>query len=160
MVSPIQAVLAKLPDAKRTPQGWRAKCPGHKDTNPSLDVAEGDDGRVLLTCRAGCDSARVVDGMGLGLKNLFPPREPRRQQPTIYQIKDAQGQVIAEHVRVDYPDIPKSDPTHKKLFWKRDGTNGLKGLPVESLPLYGSELLGSRPGEVWLTEGEPPADAR
>ena len=91
-MSPIQAVLAKLPDAKRTPQGWRAKCPGHKDTNPSLDVAEGDDGRVLLTCRAGCDSARVVDGMGLGLKNLFPPREPRRQQPTIYQIKDAQGQ--------------------------------------------------------------------
>ena len=35
----------------------------------------------------------------------------------------------------------------------------MKGLPVESLPLYGSELLGSRLGEVWLTEGEPPADA-
>lgn len=31
-----------------------ARCPAHDDRNPSLSIADGDDGRLLLYCHAGC----------------------------------------------------------------------------------------------------------
>jgi hypothetical protein len=156
VVSPIERVLAKLPDAKKTAKGWTARCPGHKDTNPSLDVAVGEDGAVLIVCRAGCDTARIVAGMDLELRDLFVQREKVERE---FHVRDAEGRIVATHVRIDYPDLPKSDPKHKAVFWKRDGTSGLKGLPVEALPLYGSELLREREGEVWIAEGETAAEA-
>jgi hypothetical protein len=48
-----------------------SQCPNHDDRRPSLSVTEGDDGRVLLHCHAGCDPADVVRALGLELKDLF-----------------------------------------------------------------------------------------
>ena len=31
-----------------------ARCPGHDDATPSLSIADGDEGRLLLQCFAGC----------------------------------------------------------------------------------------------------------
>lgn len=71
-MTPLQHILEKLPDAKRNGQGWRACCPAHDDHNPSLDLQEGDDGRVLLICRAGCRTQDVVAAMGMTMADLFP----------------------------------------------------------------------------------------
>lgn len=65
-------ILNRLEDVK--PLGtdkWTALCPGHADTNPSLAVARGDDGRVLLKCWAGCAASEIVDGIGITLADLF-----------------------------------------------------------------------------------------
>jgi putative DNA primase/helicase len=48
--------------------GWKCRCPAHDDTEPSLSVSVGHDGRTLLTCHAGCefdDITRELEHRGL-----------------------------------------------------------------------------------------------
>ena len=40
--------------------GWMARCPAHHDRKPSLSINDGDDGKVLVHCHAGCDQRRVL----------------------------------------------------------------------------------------------------
>ena len=70
---PIEQVLALLENVRPGTAGWTALCPAHGDRNPSLSVAEGRDGRVLLFCFCGCDISDIVDAIGLELCDLFPP---------------------------------------------------------------------------------------
>lgn len=54
--------------AVRSGSGWVARCPAHDDRRPSLSINEGEDGRVLVRCHAGCDQSAVIDALkGLGL---------------------------------------------------------------------------------------------
>jgi len=57
---PVQAVLDKLPSAKPAGDGWQTRCPAHEDRTPSLSIAEGDGGRVLVKCFAGCSAEAIV----------------------------------------------------------------------------------------------------
>jgi hypothetical protein len=68
---------------KRERGGWAATCPNHPDKRPSLRIAEGGDGRVLLACRAGCRTPDVVMAAGLRLVDLFAsaPVTPQRKRP-------------------------------------------------------------------------------
>lgn len=61
--------------AERRGLGWIARCPAHDDNNPSLAIGEGEDGRVLLKCHAGCEIERILDVLNLQTRDLFPPRE-------------------------------------------------------------------------------------
>jgi hypothetical protein len=77
---------------------------------------------------------------------------------TVYGIRDAAGELIAEHVRVDWPD------GSKRLYWRLPGgdpRDGLGGLGTPDLPLYGSEYLGGYAigATVLLVEGEKARDA-
>lgn len=49
-----------LAKPKRTPTGWKACCPAHEDKDPSLFLADGEDGGVALRCYAGCDYQDIV----------------------------------------------------------------------------------------------------
>lgn len=55
----------------RGPNKWSAKCPSHADRSPSLSVKEGDDGRVLLHCFAGCTVDEITGALGLRVSALF-----------------------------------------------------------------------------------------
>ena len=45
-----------------------ARCPAHEDRDPSLSLRDGDDGRLLVKCHAGCDGRDVLAALrGLGL---------------------------------------------------------------------------------------------
>jgi hypothetical protein len=59
---------------RRSGRGWVAKCPAHADRSPSLSIAEGDEGRTLVRCFAGCDVTDVLAAIGLSLADLFPER--------------------------------------------------------------------------------------
>ena len=72
MSSPLELVLSKLPDSKRCGKRWQALCPAHDDRNPSLAVAEGSDGRVLLKCHAGCTVEAICAALGLRVADLMP----------------------------------------------------------------------------------------
>jgi len=72
---PIGRVLVQLTDVRQSPsdpQQWRACCPAHPDTRPSLSVSETSNGTVLLWCHAGCAVERIVDSLGLEMRDLFP----------------------------------------------------------------------------------------
>jgi hypothetical protein len=51
---------------------WIARCPVHPDRSPSLSIAAGRDGRVLVRCWVGCDLTAVLKSAGLSMSNLFP----------------------------------------------------------------------------------------
>ncbi len=72
----IQEFIALLKDVKQSGNGFMAKCPAHDDQEGSLAISEGDDGRILLNCFAGCETKNVVAAMGLGMKDLFPNNKP------------------------------------------------------------------------------------
>lgn len=84
--APLEVLLSKLSQVKRTRTGWSACCPAHEDRRPSLSVALGDDGRVLLYCQAGCEFNEICAALGItpgslfadGEVSLFPkPAKPR-----------------------------------------------------------------------------------
>ena len=70
-MTPMETVLEKLPDAKRSGKGWKARCPAHDDGDPSLSIHAGDDGRALLKCHGGCSTAAVCNALGVSMNELF-----------------------------------------------------------------------------------------
>ena len=73
--SPIEKLLSMLPEARETGTGWASLCPAHDDQNPSLSIAEAEDGTVLLNCFAGCAPEDILAAIGLGMADLFLPRK-------------------------------------------------------------------------------------
>jgi putative DNA primase/helicase len=107
---------------RRNGNGWLVRCPcpnhgkGRGDRFPSLTVADGDDGRLLLRCFAGCDFVDILDELkhrGLvsatqpvPTKNRFTPSLHRFVEPspdvgalTIWQATvEAQATVVDEYL--------------------------------------------------------------
>jgi hypothetical protein len=92
---PIERVLDRLNSVKSHNGYYTTLCPAHDDRKPSLSVSEGDDGRVLIKCHAGCSTEDVVSSIGLRMSDLFehhrnggagrgalvPPGNPATAQP-------------------------------------------------------------------------------
>jgi hypothetical protein len=146
----IDVVVARLKalglDPKEMPSGWQARCPCHDDTDPSLSVNV-EKGKLLLFCHAGCKYKDIVAKLGLS-----PSKGKPGEKRTTYEIRDVNGEVVAVHVRIDSPDGKKHMP-----WYGPDGEQKLD-VRLESLPLFGSELLAKRPDDpVIVTEGEKAA---
>jgi hypothetical protein len=62
----------------RAGEGWTARCPAHEDRRASLSVNEGDDGRALIFCFAGCALEQITTALGLSVRDLFPAGEGGR----------------------------------------------------------------------------------
>lgn len=50
---------------------WRAHCPGHADTLPSLFIREDSAGRVQIRCLAGCKRRDILRALGLSRQSLL-----------------------------------------------------------------------------------------
>jgi hypothetical protein len=71
-LSPVEKVLDRLEDYKEHRGEFRARCPAHNgNSDNSLSIKEGDDGRALLICRADCDLKDIVGALDLGVVDLF-----------------------------------------------------------------------------------------
>src|SRR5215217_2908465 len=71
-MKPLDRALEHLKGVKAHNGYYMALCPAHGDRDPSLSVREGEDGRVLLKCFAGCAFDEMVTAMGLEAKDLYP----------------------------------------------------------------------------------------
>lgn len=68
----IDNILRKLDKVKKSHRGYKACCPVHNDKNPSMTVAETDDGKVLIHCfSCGARGTDVVEALGLPTSELF-----------------------------------------------------------------------------------------
>ncbi len=68
----LEQILGLLDGVQKRGRGYLARCPAHDDRHPSLSIGEGDDGRVLLRCWAGCETKAVLEALGLSWSDLFP----------------------------------------------------------------------------------------
>lgn len=179
-MTPLEKVLSRFPEARKGSNGWTACCPAHKDRNPSLSIDEGNDGRALLHCHAGCSVNDVCRAKGLTLADLMPIRaggalsasgghrhgagfpsadavirqlEKRhgpRSQEWAYY--DDEGIHVGSMIRWNKPDGKVIRPV-----CRRDGQWQFGGMPAPR-PLY--RLTEVKAADlVVVTEGEKAADA-
>ncbi|AGT08120.1 DUF7146 domain-containing protein [Paracoccus aminophilus] len=74
-----------------------ACCPAHGDTRPSLTLADADDGRLLLSCKAGCAFLSILDAIkGRGL--LGGDYRPQPLDPAELSRRKAQAKAEAAKV--------------------------------------------------------------
>ena len=73
-MNPLELLLSKLDRVTKSGTGWSARCPAHDDGRASLTVTAGDDGRALVLCFVGCPVEAVTAAAGLGVSDLFPPK--------------------------------------------------------------------------------------
>lgn len=151
----IDEILAKFPDAKRNGQGWKAKCPAHEDSNPSLSISEGDNGATLLKCHAGCQTDAVCRAVGIGLADLFAKKPSSRKGGfnivTSYDYVDEGGKLIYQVCRL----APKGFRQRRPDATAPDGwTWKTAGVPrvLFRLPELIAAVADGRP--VYVAEGE------
>ena len=182
-------VLGRLEGVRRSGDGWAAKCPAHSDRHASLSVSEGDNGRPLLFCHAGCTFEAIAAAVGMGRGDFAPmPDAPRAPKPTNVEA----GELVAP-IPDDAPPMPAHSahgrpaatwtyhdesgaPTfHVGRFDHADGTKDVLPLTLwrkdgalrwqwkgyhKPRPLYGLHRLAARPdAPVLVVEGEKAADA-
>jgi hypothetical protein len=70
----VEQLLSRLARVKGRNGSWTACCPAHDDKGPSLAVKEGEDGRILMHCFAGCNVSDVLGALGMDMNDLFPPK--------------------------------------------------------------------------------------
>ncbi len=81
MTEPIDLLLPRLDKVKPAGAGkWKACCPAHSDRDPSLSIAEAENGKILLHCWAGCEVRDILAAIGLGFADLFPSDGQRQQR--------------------------------------------------------------------------------
>lgn len=131
--------------------GWKAKCPAHEDSSPSLRITHGNNGRTLLTCRAGCTFHTVCAALGIEPRQLgpIPMERPEQHKLTaVYDYKDAAGVLVYQVVRFQGPttkDFKQRKPDGRGGFtWKLDG--------VARLPYRLPELVDRQ--AIYIVEGE------
>jgi hypothetical protein len=122
------------------------RCPAHEDRTASLSLREGDDGRALLYCHAGCDVGDVCAALGLNLSDLF---------------SDGDGVIGGIYVYTDEHDWPlyRVRRLQPKTFRQDRYVEGewVPGMgDVRRVPYHLARLLAS--DEVWITEGEKDCD--
>ena len=168
----------------RSGRTWQ--CPAHKDASPSLSVAEGYDGIVLLHCFAGCATESILWSLGLGVGLLFEPHPypPERvlahqAKPPAYppirpssgsRSKSSRGHVLEVVHHVYVPDVIRLErrryaDNSKDCSWgwkTLGGWNDAVGLDLSKLPVYQEDqvLMAVASGEpVVLCESESSVDA-
>lgn len=161
-MSPIENILGRLQGVKQTgPQQWEARCPAHDDRRASLSLSTGHDGRVLLTCHAGCSTDHVVANAGLSLKDLFPSNgdgqqavKKHRRITAEYVYQDEHGAELYRVCRYAPKDFRQCKPgPGGKRIWKTSGTRKV----TYRLPeLLEAAMSG---GVAFVCEGEKDCDA-
>lgn len=90
----IHEFLGLFDTVKPTKKGWDVRCPAHDDQKPSLGVKEGDEGRIVLNCLAGCRIGDICHALGLELSDLFPDRPvPGTPRPRLAPVRRAPHEV-------------------------------------------------------------------
>ena len=121
MSSPIERVLERLRHAgckvSKNGAGYISQCPVHDDRKASFSIGEGDDGRALLHCHAGCAPEEIVAALGLEMRDLFSSKQGSgrkishsRRIVAIYDYTDEAGTRLFQTVRYEPKDFRQRRP--------------------------------------------------
>ncbi len=134
------------------------RCPSHEDRNPSLSVAVGADGRVLLRCHAGCSTAQIAAALGLTLPDLFASRNGDGGErkgglgklAATYDYLDERGALLYQVCRFEPKDFRQRRPDENGDGWKW-GLGSARRV-LYRLPQVVEAVESGAP--VWVCEGE------
>lgn len=71
-MSALNTLLSRLEKVQSMGNGrYKALCPAHDDNSPSLAI-KNDDDKLLLHCFSGCDTADVLNAIGLTFCDIMP----------------------------------------------------------------------------------------
>jgi hypothetical protein len=186
---PVDKVLSLLDGVRESGKDqWMARCPcRNDDSNPSLAIAQGEDGTALLHCHRGnaCSVDEICKSIGMTPRELFtededwkPVARPRsagkietlassakkkmgKKIEKVYPYTDEQGTLLYEKVRFRLDDGSKSF-ANRQPDSSRSGEYiwNLKNPPVRRVLYRLPELNDaiSKGEPVWLVEGEKDVD--
>jgi len=167
--------LSRLQGVRRSGDEWQARCPCRDDDeNPSLSIAEGEGGKVIVHCHRGnpCNANQICDALNTTVREaLFPKQDkndwangdkgkaPQKILTNTYKYHDADGVVVYEKLRYKTSD-------GKKTFSQRRPDENKAGAWIYSLegiqrvlyklPAVLAAVKAKEP--VWVVEGEKDAD--
>ena len=144
--------LEHIDNVRRSGSGWTGRCPAHDDTRNSLGIAEGEDGRILIKCYAGCDMKKILAALELEDKALFPDDQQSRtsnRADIVYQYTDEHGVALFEVVRRPGKQFAQRKPD------KTWGIDGVRRVLYRLPEVLGAIKRGER---VYIVEGEKDAD--
>lgn len=153
----LDELLTRLDGVKRSGEvGFVARCPAHEDHHQSLSVGSGEDGRLLLTCFAGCSTEAVCGALGITLAELFPEKPSGNGQRTIvatYDYTGEGGELLFQVVRFAPKDFRQRRPDGSGGWeWKLGDTRRV----LYRLPQVCAAITANEP--VYIVEGEKDAD--
>lgn len=179
----LEGMAEKLENVKWNDRGgFKALCPAHEDSNNSLSVDEGDNGRTIFHCFAGCEFVDIMQAIYGETKGVAKPNPDKDKYERLafvdkatllpdfeelfglvpddyYFYTTATKEVVGYVLRIDnkkgkriLPLTPWVD--HEgNLEWR------FKGF-ADPHPLYMLDLIAEYPDEpVIVVEGEKTADA-
>lgn len=139
---------------KRNGQGWVCHCPAHDDHTPSLSVTEGNTGKVLLHCHAGCRYPSIIAALGI-TSECTPQRlhNGSRRLTATYPYCDASGVEVRQKLRYDPKDfrIRHRDASGAWVYKTGPGPAVLYRLPELQPAIAKGET-------IWVVEGEKDVD--
>lgn len=134
-----------------------ACCPAHDDKTPSLSISEGENGRMLLKCFAGCSVESVSSALGLNVSDLMgqdtkpAPSQKKRIKET-YDYQDEAGKTLFQVVRFEPKTFRQRRPDGKGGWvYNVDG--------VRVVPFHFRQLLANPDRVVFIVEGEKDVQA-
>ena len=147
----------RLEKPKKQGKGWQACCPAHDDKNPSLSINDGDNGKPVVHCHAGCTQKSVIDTLIDAGK--WPERNPngasytpQKSRKTVYSYFKANGDLAFTVERIDKPDGSKE--IRPRLL------SGKSQWYPAPRPLYRlRELIERKDAPVLIVEGEKTVSA-
>jgi hypothetical protein len=128
----INDILNRLDGVRKTGRGYMARCPAHEDKYPSLSITQGEDGKILLYCFAGCPVGEICTAMGIDLGQLFSDSRKRET----FRGRRSSEQDFAELRRrafiamVEFRDLTKSLYEHYKLDTPAEILKAVQMLPL------------------------------
>ena len=150
------AEIAKGLGARRSgPHQWQGRCPSHKDHTPSLSITDGDDGRPLVHCHAGCEQSDVIEALrakGLWGSNSNSGASTMRTA-TAEKVDHNNYLPIPDHA----PPPPKAHPTlgEPTSIWRYLDEAGRLSFEVWRFESRTKKLLGHCPIGRTAGTGKP-----
>jgi hypothetical protein len=153
----LDQILTRFPDAKKSGDGWQARCPAHDDSTPSLSIRQGDDGRTLLKCFAGCTVDAISKAMRITPADLFAgeAKPTRRQIVAKYDYHNRDGKLAFQVVRYENKRFSQRHPDPTRPGHWIDNMHGI-GRVLYRLPQVLDAKAAGKP--VIVAEGEKDCD--
>ena len=156
----ISEFLSCFQRVKKNGKEWMAQCPAHDDGTNSLEITNGNEGRILLHCLAGCEPTEILSKINLKFSDLFispsshPPLPKKTKIIATYPYHATNGTLLYQVVRMEPKDFRQRRP---------DGSGGwiwdMKGT-LRVLYRLPEVLAAKQAGQtIYVVEGEKDADA-